>query len=395
MPKKKNTPRPDGLIRVRVYLGVVDGKPKYKYVYGKTQKEADAKALEVKISLGKGLDISAQRDTFAEWADRFLLIKSGSVSAGRMVALKSHIKYLNNHLGNHPIVKIRTADIQEIISRLAEQNPHTGKPSSRELLKAIKGTASQIFQLAIDNRIFDYNPVPAVVLPAKEHRSSRRALTPEEQKWITDTPHRAQTAAMIMMYAGLRRGELIPLTWSDIDLTSATISVNKAVEFVDGRARQKDFGKTPAATRIIDIPQRLVEYLRQQAKNSLLVCPSAAGTIHTKSSWQGMWRSYLKDLNIKYGDFTFYGNVYKSKYHPSGIPMVIPPITPHWLRHTYATLLYFAGVDILTAKAQLGHADIKTTLEIYTHLDRQYKRKAIDKLDKFLNEGNIGAVENE
>ena len=65
--------------------------------------------------------------------------------------------------------------------------------------------------------------------------------------------------------------------------------------------------------------------------------------------------------------------------------MVIDRFTAHNLRHTYATMLYKAGVDVLTAKEQLGHADIKTTLNIYTHLDREYKRRTMDKLDQYLD----------
>ena len=65
---------------------------------------------------------------------------------------------------------------------------------------------------------------------------------------------------------------------------------------------------------------------------------------------------------------------------------VIENITPHMLRHTYATLLYFAGVDILTAKEQLGHSDIKMSMEVYTHLDKIHKRKSMSKLDDFLSE---------
>ncbi|MDR2571583.1 MAG: tyrosine-type recombinase/integrase [Oscillospiraceae bacterium] len=67
------------------------------------------------------------------------------------------------------------------------------------------------------------------------------------------------------------------------------------------------------------------------------------------------------------------------------VPFVIPRITPHWLRHTYATMLYFAGVDVLTAKEQLGHTDAQTTLGIYTHLDKTHKRKAMSKLDEYLS----------
>lgn len=64
MARNKNSKRSDGRLQSKVYLGVVDGKAKYKYVYAATQKELNAKIDEVKLQLGKGLDVSAQRDTF-------------------------------------------------------------------------------------------------------------------------------------------------------------------------------------------------------------------------------------------------------------------------------------------------------------------------------------------
>lgn len=90
-------------------------------------------------------------------------------------------------------------------------------------------------------------------------------------------------------------------------------------------------------------------------------------------------------LNEKYGDFSDLPKQ-KSRFSPGGLPMRIPNITAHWLRHTFATMLYFAGVDIMTAKEQLGHSDIKTTLEIYTHLDSKFKRKKMNKLNEFIAE---------
>lgn len=90
----------------------------------------------------------------------------------------------------------------------------------------------------------------------------------------------------------------------------------------------------------------------------------------------------MKELNNKYGKKV---KISKSKF-THGSPMTIPPITAHWLRHTFATLLYLSGVDVLTAKDQLGHADVKTTLNIYTHLDQEFKDKDIAKLDYYLDQ---------
>lgn len=395
MPKLKK--RADGRYSRQVYLGLgEDGRRQYKTVYGSSPKEADEKALEVKIQMRKGIDVSADRDTFGEWADRWLKLKSREVAEKQYRCYKTSTDYLLNRLQLVPIGKVRTCDIQEILIDLADENPHTRKPSSKKVLSDLRMTASQIFRFAISNRVLDYNPASAVIIPSSAPVKKRRALTDEEIRWVTETPHRAQTAAMIMLYAGLRRGEVIPLTWDDIDLDSRTICVTKSVKMVDGRPVVKRGAKTAAGERVVDIPHVLVDFLRvKKAENCMnsekvqiirrLVCPSVAGEMMTDSAFDRMWESYLADLNLKHGDFRDMEKPPASKFSPSGVPFRIEKFTPHCLRHTFATLLYKAGVDVLTAKAQLGHADIKTTLQIYTHLDSQYKRNSMDKLDVFLS----------
>lgn len=393
MSRKQNKRRSDGRIAVQVYLGTVDGKRKYKTVYGNTQKEADEAARQLKISLHKGIDITAEHDSFDDWAKRFLKTKT-DISEGQYKNYKACIDHLSP-IARMQIGKIKTIDIQEIICDLSALNPHTDRPTSKRRLNLIKSTASQIFQLAIDNRVLDYNPANAVKIPRDAPQEHRRALTKDEQKWITDTPHRAQRAAMIMMCAGLRRGEVIPLRWGDIDLKEHTITVNKSVAMKDGKLQVKPFTKSEAGMRTINIPSRLVDFLNVKRDedirkyssgtkvliDTMLVCPSAAGKMMSDTAWRRMWESYMCDLNVKYG--TQVG--VKSKFDPKNKIMTIPPITPHWLRHTYATILYFSGVDALTAKEWMGHADIKTTLEIYTHLDKQYKSKNASKLDEYLD----------
>jgi len=385
MPRKKNTVREDGRISVQVYTGMVDGKRKYKTVYGATQKEAESKALQVKISLKKGIDVSAGQDTFKQWVDQFIAMKKFDVSESQMVSYNSYVKHLSI-LDGISISKIRVGDIQDIINSLAAENPNTHKPAAKKTLSDIKMTASQVFGLAIESRVIEYNPALSVRIPQRAPQAHRRALTDTEQRWILDTPQRAQIAAMIMMYAGLRRGELIPLTWNDIDLKLKTIRINKAVEMKKEGPTLKDMTKTPAGIRTIDIPQRLVDFLKTQPKKSVLVFPMKSGKMMTGSAWAGMWESYMADLNFKYGNcIDKQGKRATSKYNCNGIVKTIPPITAHWLRHTFATLLYISGVDVLTAKDQLGHEDVKTTLQIYTHLDKIYKRKSMSKLDDFLN----------
>ena len=100
----------------------------------------------------------------------------------------------------------------------------------------------------------------------------------------------------------------------------------------------------------------------------------------TEDSWKRLYQSYMLDMNIEYG---FGGNLNKHANNVK-IPMVIKTFTPHELRHTFCTIMFEAGIDALTAKEQMGHADIQTTLSIYTHLSTQHKESQVNKLDEFL-----------
>lgn len=400
MPKsEKKSSKP---VRKRIYLGKgSNGKPIYKNTYGKTDDEAAEKALQIKIARRKGIDVTADRDNFKKWADRWLALKKDDVSSGRYDVYSYAVDKMET-LWYIPIIKVQTGDVQDVINALALKNPKTGNPTAKKTLIDVKSAAKQIFQLAVEQRVIEYNPAIAVRIPKKAPQGERRALTKEEQQWIIDTPHRAQRGAMIMMYAGPRRGELIPLRWSDIDLKARTIDINKSVEIIKGKSVQKDGeAKTEASIRTIDIPQQLVDFLTFERKKDgitpetedTLVIRSVKGKMLTESGWKRLWDAYWNVLNLKYGDFTEYKKSNPeidfekpdSVHNPHGVPPMIPPITAHWLRHTFATLLYLAGVDVLTARDQLGHADIKTTLEIYTHLDKIYKRHSMDRLSQYIS----------
>ncbi len=381
MGKKMNTPLADGRCRVRVYTGKKDGKKTYKTVYGKTQKEADIKAEELRVSLRKGIDISASNDLFTTWAEHWLMSKKYEVTDDRYSCLKTRADVWIDALGNTHINQIKPFELQTILFTIAALNPNTGKPMAKKTIRGYVQVIKAIFDFACDNRIIIFNPATKLKIPQSAvDPVQRRALSEEERNRVMEFHHRAKPSAMLMMLSGLRRGEATALQWNDIDFKNNKISVTKSYNF-----KTKDF-KAPknGKARVVSVPQILIDYLKCLPRVSPFVLTNAKGKMMTDDSWKRLYQSYMLDLNIKYG---FDGAINKHD-NSANIPMIINTFTPHELRHTFCTIMFEAGIDALTAKEQMGHADIQTTLSIYTHLSAQHKNLQVDKLDTFLRGGS-------
>ena len=156
-----------------------------------------------------------------------------------------------------------------------------------------------------------------------------------------------------------------------MDLNAGTINVNKAVDVSSNLPVIKP-PKTKAGYRKVFIHPILVKYLKNlkkiRAKKSELVCPSLDGDMYTATSWRVGWNCYMQDLDIKYGS----DKKRKSKYDRFRTEKTIDIFTPHCLRHTFGSMLNAAGVNIKTIQTQMGHADIRTTMNRYVHNDEEH-----------------------
>lgn len=377
----KNKKRADNRVQKRVYLGTVDGVKKYKSVYGRTDAEAERKAQEIRRRLGNGERIEAGELPFRTWAERLLQMKVTDLSPCYYGGMEGRCRWWCERLGDLPINEVLTSDLQDGINELYSAG------RSKKTLTDYRNTAHAIIELAERDRAVTYNPARFVTIPRNAEKTARFALTEEEQGWILATPHRARLAAVIMMYAGLRRGELLALNVSDVDLRAGVIHVDKSIRYMEdsNTPELKRGGKTDAATRTVPITAALREILKEElaARSPFeVLIPGKDGRYMTQSAFTKMWSSYLSVLNEQHGQPIT--GARRSRFSPGGIPQTIRNITPHCLRHTYATILHAAGVDVLTAQEWIGHTDAKTTLSIYTHLERQTAANDVDKLDRHL-----------
>lgn len=369
--------RSDGRYQTKIY-DAENGK--YKYIYAKSVSELKKKELELRNKIDKGIDISSADDTFSQWLERLKKVKKNELTENEYQTFCFRTSYFCEKVGDLPLKSINQQLLQPYINELYTANPSTKRQSSKRTIQRYISALSSVFEYAIENRAFEFNPCKYLKIPKKATTSKRRALSPAERIRVEEYEHRAQPAAMLMMYSGLRRGEATALLWSDIDFVNKTITVNKSYDFKNNELKEP---KTEAGTRIVTVPDKLIKYLDTLERKSIYVLTSAQGKMMTNASWQKLWESYILDLNLAYGTSI----VKRDKNDPRGQVITIEPFSPHCLRHTFCTIMYEAGIDVLTAQEQMGHSDVKTTLAIYTHLDKQHKKKNISKLNEYLSTG--------
>ena len=136
--------------------------------------------------------------------------------------------------------------------------------------------------------------------------------------------------------------------------------------------------KTKAGTRVIPIPEILYDVLTSVRKKKGLVCPDTRGNLMSGNAQKNAWNAFMNHLNVCAGGSKGAG--------PRKPVWVIDKITAHMLRHTYATMLFDAGVDVKSVQRFLGHTDIEVTLSIYTHLTKFKEEQAIQMIDQHLKE---------
>jgi len=346
MPKRKA--RADGRYAGKIYIG----NGKYKYVYGKTEKEVKDKLAELRVALNKGVDL-AQRTDLAFWIDRFLAREKEKMTPEWYETCEARALLWKDRLGAADVTKITTADMEDVLLDLARRNPKTGKPSAKKTLTEYRNIIARVFAYAARNRVITFDPSSYIAVDKTAPVAHRDAITDAQIAAIHATPHPAQLACLIMLYAGLRLGELAALTWSDVDLNNGTILVNKSYNFRTGTIKPP---KTAAGNRTVPIPPPLIEILKTAPRTSLLVAPNG-----DKRWTYAVWVYHLEQYSKRLGF----------------------PVKAHCLRHTCCTLYYEAGIDVLTAQHWIGHADPATTMGIYTHLRNQKEAANVSKLAAF------------
>lgn len=246
---------------------------------------------------------------------------------------------------------------------------HAVKPLSADTKLSYHRVLSTIFATAYQWQIIDSNPCQRVKAP-KSGKKEAKYLEPEDAMRLLEclenenVAHRA--SIVTLLYSGMRRGELCGLTWNDVNLETGMIDINKTEQYTPKTGIVEDETKNASSKRIIKVPPEVVEVLKEHKLQQSVDRLKAEEWIDT-----GKVFTQRNGLPINPDSLTRYLKEIVNRYN-------LPPVTIHGLRHTNASLLIAAGTDIRTVSNRLGHADMSTTMNIYTHAIRKVDEAAAE-----------------
>ena len=359
-----------------------------KYFYGRTQSEARAKRDEYKRQEAAGINHALAGISVRDYAKLWVETYKAGVTAN---VYNTHVRILNELCklyGDKPIKNVTTTDLQKYING--------SKDMSRSSIKARCETIKGLFKKALADRIITFDPSAGLDRP-KGKKGTHRAIATFERQLILATEHRLRAGVMVMLFAGLRRGEAMAIDIDrDVDFGKKTITVREAVRFEKGRAVIAP-PKTEAGSRTIPMLDVLVDELR--GKHGLLM-PSAKGGLMSESAFDRAWECYIAALEKQLNGCQkrWYG---KTREHKQVLASGgrLPEwqtvtIRPHDLRHSFCTMLYEAGVDIKTAMKWMGHSGPEMIMRIYAHLTEQKEQESLSsftgKMNQILSGGQNG-----
>ena len=356
--------RKDGRYATTVTLGYDScGRRMQTTVYGRTKAELEKAKAQVLLDVDRGIFVKDKSVTFGAYASKWYDAKCLSIS-GRTADKYRTILNKFTKIEKFPLASITRADVQDLI---------TDNAQFPEQCRQIKLTLNQIFESAIEDELIYKNPVRKISLPKKQ-TTEKRILSPSEKILLRDTEFTEQQKVYLLLLSnyGLRRGEALALTKNSFNWSQETISIDHSIAFRKNKPVYKET-KTASSKRLQfllkdDIPV-IREYIESLSDdNPFLFRNKNKITPITQIGFRHMFSDIIRRMTAKAEEL--------------GID---PPegLTSHVFRHNYTTMLYYAGVGIKEAQALLGHADSRTTMDIYTHL-AQSQEASRNKIQEYL-----------
>lgn len=359
-----------------LYRNDKNGNPvrEYIYKYCDTAEQAKEVLHDLQTKKMMGVNFREGKIKTGEYIEYWIEeVKKNSLSTSTLTSYRNaYYNHIKEYIGDIPINKLTNAQIQAALDKSCSSSSQFQKTFT-VLHGAIK--------YAMVKRLMNWDPCTGIVFPADDSKKAV-ALTMNEQKRFLKALQGEYYADLFILYlySGLRLGEALALRWSDTNLNTKRIWVDKkAIAVVDRfnhTAKQviQPYPKSISSIRGVVITDELVRILTKHKEDQI---------------------EYYNKLGIPWSEENLvFVNTKNKMVQASNIDDVfnriirkagIVGVTIHSLRHSYATRCYEAGVEIKIISEQLGHKNVKTTQNIYLHLFKDMKEKEINKLSEIDN----------
>jgi len=363
-----------------------DGTPDRVWVRGKTPEEAEEKLRDAKRRHGLGLNLGEM--TVREWSVLWMDVYKAGVSDNQHRHYQAKLKHdILPAIGNLPIKSVRASHLIRLLN-----NYEGGK---KDTVTKIRSAIQQLFEDAAYEGVIERDPASRLELPDVDE-APRRPLTCIEREIVLSVAkeHVRGPYVLTLYGCGIRRGECVALTMADINFKKKQISINKSVIFESnagilsttkseklrkGRRKVRTKTDNDDGTRIVPIPDMLIPVLETLCKGKKpndFLFHKADGNIVSKSALSCWWSSFKRACHIKAGA-KMYRNAILGETSVFG-----DHVTPHYLRHTYATDLYAVGIDKDTRSALLGHTR-KDVTDHYTKMTDEVLSRTVSQLNQY------------
>ena len=332
---------------------------------------------KMQIASGEYKPVEHKRMHFKELFSMWVKIYADTVEES---TLATTTNIFNNHilpvLGNIYVDKLTVAKCQKTAQQWKKEAPRTFKRYIRYV--------NNVLDYGVNLELLASNPMRKIVRPKVKRQVKKKFddyYNKEElETFLNDCKAcksiKIFTFFRVLAYSGMRKEEILALTWNDIDFHKNTISINKALKMGLKNRLYVDTTKTADSVRVLNMDSQTMNYLREwkQAqlkelfKLGINALNNQAQLVFSNSNNSYIHPSKPREWNM---------SICK-KYNLRFIKI-------HGFRHTHASLLFRAGVTPKEVQKRLGHKKIETTLDIYTHVYEDESTEAIDKLANFMS----------
>jgi integrase len=257
-------------------------------------------------------------------------------------------------LGHMQLDKITDETIEKYYVRLAKEK------RSRAIISMVQTVLSKFFRFAVKKRKIIDNPMKLVTTPSYKPKIKEVWTSEQVDQFLEcNRDSRFYTLYVVAESTGMRRGELLSLKWSDIDLDNGKITVNKSIKYSTASKKHVKGTKTENSRRTVSIPQYTVEALRE----------------HIKGRMEG--------VDIVFDNFgEYYAATYLSdEFSRDAAKTDLPYNTLHGLRHSHATYLLSNGFSVADVAARLGDTK-ETIMKTYAHVLPNTQNEIVSALDR-------------